>query len=396
MKIFIISMLLTLVSINLQAQNKQTSTDHSIESEGQTKMIIGTKKPNAYSIISMQKAFDYYNSVVINSPFRGKLVKPTHSYIEIMPESEADLVILDKFDAEETLILHDYPLDNEIIQDGDYYVDPVDENDLYHPVYTVIPRGYPMPANLTYRTISQVYQPKDEEYDVETVALIFSGDKDEELGCLIGTPCNIKSKLKEVLNAPIEERQKLFGRRYRPHGYVKVKNTDNGQYEPLKRAKISIGRGIWWRYTHTDNNGHFTSPKKYRGKVRIRAKWRSNIATIRKSWNELLGLWVSDHLMTLKRSNNGRTKYIDQPNEHLWYKATVHNGLVRYNDYAQANGVADLIDHANVWVWKNGNPSGATPMLYRYRHLAQIASIANIGSSNLWDVFGERGLRICY
>ncbi|MEO1410234.1 MAG: hypothetical protein AAFW73_10160 [Bacteroidota bacterium] len=159
-----------------------------------------------------------------------------------------------------------------------------------------------------------------------------------------------EKELPELLN----NQERLFGRRFRPNGYVKVENTETNIMDPLKRAKISTGRGIWWRYTNTDNRGYFRASKKYRGRVRIRAKWRSRSATVRTSWNEMLGFWVSDHLMTLDRNNNGRTKEILHNSEHLWFKGTVHNGIIHYNDYCTANGINKLVIGANVWVWKNG------------------------------------------
>ncbi|MGB0186516.1 MAG: hypothetical protein ACPF88_06225, partial [Flavobacteriaceae bacterium] len=104
------------------------------------------------------------------------------------------------------------------------------------------------------------------------------------------------------------------------------------------------------------------------------------------SWNELLGFWVSDHLMTIKRRTNGRTKHISTREKHLWYKGTVHNGLRKYNDYVAARGIYYPICYANVWVWENGKNAGSTPMLYRYPQMATFSQIAGIGEANLWEV----------
>ncbi|WP_293038464.1 hypothetical protein, partial [Moorena sp. SIO1F2] len=360
---------------------EKSPPNNQVESGGQTQMVLGRKIQNPYSVANMQKAFNLYSRSMKTA---APSVRATHQYIEITPSNESHLQLLDKLDAEGILVLHDYPLDYEITTEGDFYVMPANEKDLYHPVYTVIPVGYKFPASLPYRIIEDVYETKESESDVESVALALAG-QDTELDCPRSMNCNDPNVLLEMFKNPTQK--SLFGgRRYRPHGYVKVKNTETGKWDELKRARISIGRGIWWRYTDTDNEGHFSSPKKYRGKVRIRAKWRSDIATIRKSWNEMLGIQVSDHLMTIKRSNNGRTKYIEPNDERLWYKGTVHNGLIKYNDYATARGVDEPISNANVWVWKNGRSAGSTPMLFKYRNLNQIASFTNIGASNVWDV----------
>jgi len=52
-----------------------------------TQIILGEKLENPYSVENMQKAFDYYNSVVSNSPFKEKRVNPTHYYIKINPNT---------------------------------------------------------------------------------------------------------------------------------------------------------------------------------------------------------------------------------------------------------------------------------------------------------------------
>ena len=384
-KIVVWSLFLVVFSSPSLADNKRAIPNHLVESEGQTPIVLGQRLENPYAVQNMQQAFTmYHNAVRLSAPV--PIVRATHQYIEIMPNNEDHLELLDELDAQGDLTLHDYPLDHAIDADGDYYVMPVDENDLYHPIYTVIPMGYQFSSPIPYTVLENVYEPTEAEFDVESLALALAG-WDTELDCQRGVDCNDPQELLRLFQQPVQER--LFGRKYRPHGYVKVRNTETGAWDNLKRAKISIGRGIWWRYTHTDNNGHFVSPKKYRGKVRIRAKWRSNIATIRKSWNEMLGIQVSDHMMTITKNNNGRTKYIEQSDERLWYKGTVHNGLIRYNDYATARGVNEPIHNANVWVWKNGSGAASNPMLFRYRNLPQIIAFANIGASNVWDVLAN-------
>ncbi|WP_395377034.1 hypothetical protein [Marinicella sp. W31] len=379
------SLFLIAFSSQTLADNKSLIPNHLVESQGQSRIELGVRLQNPYSVENMREAFTLYHNATRTSTLMPA-IRATHQYIEIMPSTEAHLQVLDALDAQGVLTLHDYPLDHAIDAEGDYYVMPVDENDLYHPVYTLIPKGYQFSSPLPFTVLEDVYEPTEEQFDVESLALAMAG-WDTELDCARGVDCNDPEELLRMFQQPRQER--LFGSRYRPHGYVKVRNTETGGWDNLKRAKISIGRGIWWRYTHTDNNGHFVSPKKYRGKVRIRAKWRSNIATIRKSWNELLGIQVSDHMMTIKKSSNGRTKYIEQNDERLWYKGTVHNGLVKYNDYVTARGVNEPIHNANVWVWKNGSGAASTPMLFRYGNLPQIIALANIGASNVWDVLAN-------
>ncbi len=360
------------------------SLQGNIDQEGYVdarQIVLGKRMVNAYSVENMQRAFDYYNGIVPDSRFQDKVVRASHKYIKILPENESDLKALDAIDdnpTSSTLVLHDYPLDYEILQEGEYYINPSSEADVYHPVYTVVPVNEEVPGNLNYEIIEQLYEPTDEEEDVETVSLVLSGWKDDIIADFG------KELTERDLPGLFNNQERLFGRRYRPYGWVEVENTELGDMDRLRRAKISIGRSIWWRYTNTDNDGYFRSPKKYRGRVRIRAKWRSSSATIRTSWNEMLGFWVSDHLMTITRGGNGRTKRILNGSDHLWYKGTIHNGIVQYNDYCNLHGIDKIVVGANVWVWKNGENASA-PMLKQFPQLGALSALAGVGEGDFWN-----------
>lgn len=374
-------------------------TNENDKPDEQMQIVLGKQLKNPYSVKNMQDAFDYYNTVVTDSPFMDRQVEATHYYIKILPSSISHLETLDeldKSDAPDALVIQDYPLDYEILEEGDYYVNPKDENDLYYPAYTVIPVGYQLPNDIPYEILDEIYEPTEEEYDVETVSLFFAGwEEDLKADEILLT----EETLPEYLNTSLinDGSSRLFGKRYRPNGWVKVENTESNAMDNLMQVKISIGRNFFWHYTYTNDSGYFESPKKYRGKVRIRAKWRGYTATIRKTWNEILGIQVSDHLMTITRGNNGITKNImyNEPNTgifgidlqggHLWYKGTIHNGLRKYIDYCNSNGISYTISSANVWAWAKGTDA-STPMLYKYPQLANMSAQASVGQANFWNV----------
>jgi len=353
-----------------------------------TKIVLGEKRENPYSVKNMQKAFDYYNSKVTNSTYKRKVVKPTHYYIKITPNTEADLIALDKLDnsdAKDAIHLQDFPMDYEVIKEGDYYIDPKDESDLYYPAYTAIPVGYKLPNGLSYEVLEELYKPKQEEGDVEITSWVLTGDKEDVEAELASTLR--EADLAQYLNRDTSSEDVNARRRYRPQGHILIENTETNQIDPLKQAKLSIGRWFWWHYTYTHDDGYFSSPARFRGRVKVRAKWRGYTATIRKSWNEMLGLWVSDHLMVIKRRTNPRTRVIHRYNSHLWYKGTTHNALRKYVDYADSHGINHATHYANVWTWKDGKGiTGATPMFYKYPQLNTMAVIAGIGESQFWDV----------
>lgn len=355
------------------------------ENADATRMVLGSKLDNPYTVNSMEDA-----ALLVKSgdehldgglkPFhrRGRAtvsITATHKYVKLTPRTEADHIFLQDLDdnTDDDIVLHEYPLDVEVLQEGDYYVEAdVNEVTNYSPVYGVLPIKYKLPDSLLVEVLDRLHEPADDdsEDEMELAALDSSGlDPD--------SPFPTK-------NLHRERRKLRFGSRYRPQGCVYVWDTSIDSWSPLRQAKISIGRLVWWRYTHTDNNGCFVSPKKYRGTVSIRANWRSNVATIRKSWNEMLGIAVSNGLMTIRKSDNYKKKYIRISDDHLWMKGTVHNGLILYNDYAAAEGISRLVNNANVWVWANGDETASAPMLKKFPALPTMASIAGFTQSNFW------------
>jgi hypothetical protein len=355
-----------------------------------TQIVLGNKLVNPYSVGNMQAAFKYYSDNIDSSKFPEKDVKASHYYIKITPQSEADLETLDKLDDEtneDTPVLQDHPVDYEVITEGDFYIKPNDENDLYHPVYTTIPVGYTLPGDLKYEVLDKLYEPADNEFDVETVSLYFAGWKDdlEADGINLTDQNSLNLYLKNQMSGKSSNK-------FYPTGRVTIENTGTNTTEGLMQAEISYGRVFWWHYTYTDNNGNFVgNAKKYRGSVSIRAKWRGNTATIRKTWNEVLGMFVSDYLMSVNKNSNGATKYINYTSfsgqgNHLWAKGTVNNGLRKYVDYCNSKGITNTISHANVWAWEGSNQYGATPMLHKYPQLPIMSTLANVGQAGFWQV----------
>ena len=366
---------LLLISFAVQANSVQRA-----ESEDAKQTLLGNKLSNPYSVDNMREAFKTFNAKNKYSVIGKKAVIATHQYVQINPRTEAHLKALELIDGDELngIVLHDTPLDREVLSDGDYYVNPENEEDLFHPIYTVIPVGYRIPGGVPYDVLEGIYQPTEAEEQIEDIAL------DEAEGISVDSCSSTKIICDEVVQ------KGLFGKRYTPKGRVMIRNSHTGELDPLRLARISIGRGVWWRYVYTDINGYFNAGRKYRGKVRIRAKWRSPVATIRKSWNELLGVAVSDHLMTITRGNNNRVKIIEVWDSHLWYKGTVYNGIIKYNQYAAASGIFNPVLNANIWVWKDGEDVGVTPMLYRYRNLAQLSEVAGLTQNQLWEQIVNR------
>lgn len=325
-------------------------------------VILGEQKEIAYTVVKMQNAVDYINLYKNHSQFIGKIINPTHYYVKFIPNNEDHLNILEHIE-NDSIVLSCYPLDYEIIQEGSFLEKSNDEDIKFSELYTTVPLDFSFP-NVPYEILEELYKPTEEEYEIDITALVLNDEEDILEDFLVNGEPISKFNLIDFLNLP-DDGSNEKGGKYTPYGYFKVWNTETSNYVAVRNTKISYGRSVWWYYTYTNSSGKFTSHKTYRGTVNIRAKWKSESATIRKHWNELLGIGVSDFLMKIKKSTNGKTYNTSHSDNHKWYKATVQNAIIKYNSYIEPKGV-NGVHGANIWVWESNSTQGMTPMLHKY------------------------------
>ncbi len=79
----------------------------------------------------------------------------THTYIKISPSSDADLEVLRNYTLNESIALFDFPLENEIVTMGNYYVDSAAPKPELTFQYAVVPINRPFP-NVNYTVISDL------------------------------------------------------------------------------------------------------------------------------------------------------------------------------------------------------------------------------------------------
>lgn len=81
------------------------------------------------------------------------------------PKTEADF---DALHADTNLFFYDYPLDYEVLVQGNYYQDPTVADSLPTPQYVVIPDGYSYNTSITHEVLAELYLPEE---DVQLLGL---------------------------------------------------------------------------------------------------------------------------------------------------------------------------------------------------------------------------------
>ncbi len=320
----------------------------------ESKMIIGSNRDIPFSMRNMRAAANFINA----NSHQGLIeVVPTHYYVQFNPSTEEHLVLLDSLC--NVYALFNYPIQNEIVQEGSYLSTSKETQNKFDPLYSSIPIGDVLP-NVPYTVIDTLFDPDEEQFDLTVVSYVLTGNADE-LGIHYNGENLTASTLVDYLALPEGTRA---GGDYYPEGILKVQTTGN-TYVPVSNTKLQVVRwGIPYA-VFTDANGHFRLNKKMRGMVKIRATWRNGDYIIRKSWNEMLGIATSDAITNMNQGTAGQYTEIKiaKTDSHLWFKATVSNALYKYNQHMEAIGVTGIHNDANIWVIVSNSGKGGAALL---------------------------------
>lgn len=297
------------------------------ESEGMIKL--GKKLENPYSVANMRKAAE-------NLKKKSDDIKATHLYLKFLPQTINEAMSLK---SDTNLILFDYPLDYEILEEGNYYVDPESSVASLTYLYAVISIDDEIP-DYTYEILEYLHKPSENEYDIE----------DESIN-LTNYPCsNLSKKMRE---------------KYNPTGYIKIINGNNSL--PVQNIRLRVGRSFWWYEPTTNDKGYFYVGDTYRHEVGVYVQHRSSIANIRRTVTEVMGVAVRDKFCNVNSGNTGSSFFISPSSDtdsHRWKKLAVHNAIREYNKYAAKYNIIKVSD-INVWMLKSKISASSAPLFHK-------------------------------
>lgn len=354
-----IAVILLIFAISSCEKIEQTSQPD--EYQLQDGMIqLGKKLENPYSVETMAKAI---NIVSPNTLKSSEELQTTHLYVRFLPSSPEEL---ESLNSDTMLNLYDYPLDYEIIQEGDYYHDPSISSDDITWQYTVVEPNYVFPS-VKYEILAELYLPDEDEDEIEDVALEITGNsisEDETTG--------LKST---------QGRR----RKYKPSGNILIQDDVLGTDVGLRNAKVRIRNWFKIRNVQTRADGSFGTSTEYKGNVDIKVIFENNHCKVRSTLVNILGTAdkklanevKSLNIVICRENRNFSTTpvqsgYRNIRDDKLWAWATVFNGVEEYRDYCVSENIAVPQDGLRIWVNRNSRAnrngegtSGAAPMFHR-------------------------------
>lgn len=330
-----------------------TSDTPTERSNSYERMVLGNRKEIPFSLKNMRIASKFIND---NSDLGLSKIIPTHYYIQFSPTNNEHLIILDSLSS--TYAMYNYPIEYEVIQEGVHVSTSSLTHNKFDPLYASIPINDILP-NIPYTIIDTLCDPDEDDNELTIVSYVLTGNS-SELDILYNGEIFTKSTLKEYLALPNDTRAIT---KYLPQGYLKVYDTDKETYVPVKNTEVKLVRyGIAHNVT-TNSNGYFKYKKKIVGKVKLKASWKNGNYTIRKSWNEMIGIATADYIDDINKNNSGNDFRIRKSDSHLWYKATVSNALFKYNKHIKSCNINGVHGNANVWVVLSEDGAGGAALM---------------------------------
>lgn len=383
------------VSLNNNSTATNRSQNNTDPDNGDDPIVLGSQLTNPYSVANMQQA--------VNTLYGGNYpISATHLYVRFKPSSVEQFMTLEE---SEDLELQDYPMDYEVIQDGDYYQDPSQGTEDFQWLYTVVQVGYNFPQGIQMEVIESLYLPEDNEILEDMAESMAAGAQYSSTKEDNSTIVQIERKDEqvEVFNytseqCPCEPDQTCpvwpdcgigggggggsGGNDPRiPRGTIEVQDIRTCNFTttppinfPVRQARIVCKRWFKIERTYTDDQGLFVSSKKFKNKVKVLLKTKNDNAVVRKIrgirlWQILfpvkkrLGVFDEGDMANIfklfTKTSNGHDKELP-----YWVAVTTHNGILEYRQYAAESGVAMPPSQLKVIItnWGFMRGAGAAPM----------------------------------
>lgn len=229
----------------------------------ETSIILGEKLNNPYTLENMRKAIEELDKSGLSKTALSTDIKPTHYYIKFKPKNESDI---DKLDSDTTVFFYDYPLDYEIVQEGDFYHDPELPDSVPTYQYCAVEVGHKLP-DVEYEILEDLYILEDvngyENAD-ETDNSISKFSKVDYWD-------DLETIARRLAGYDVELSKKRS--KWKPEGYIRYQDSEKGVV-PMNGVPVHMRKNMFvGRQCCTDANGYF-SFSTIKAKVEFLIRWK--------------------------------------------------------------------------------------------------------------------------
>lgn len=352
------SLLLLLLSTSCQRDEPPEPVSFTPDTEQEGMMKLGKKIPNAFTVNNMREAF---KSIKENSllkryewdDFTEEDIEATHLYVRFQPQTIEEYYELAENDS---LELYDYPFDYEIEQWGDYYHSPEIPQNEQTWLYTTVKVDYEFIETaqkskpIIFEILDSLFLP--DEY--------FNTDKKRK---------NVSQHFLYMLEMQalnlvgINEKIDFDNSKGSPSGYIKVYDSYNQKYIPVKRIKVRTRRYFTIKTAYTLENGYYSISHNYNGDAHYSLVLKNRLGF--KIWGDW---WFLSPARYEFGEHSSSWKSLDiSASSQAWRWTVVNNAVYEYFNYCNQLGITKPPDNLRIWVSKNENGvyRGSAAMLRR-------------------------------
>jgi hypothetical protein len=224
----------------------------------------------------------------------------THLYVKFSPTSLTQLANLE----DEDIDLTSFPLDKELIFEGDYYLQPGKGIEDLPDLWAVLPIGYQFPAGIPHTIITEMFIP-DNTPILEDEALYISGNlgadsvsykairanrggiddptTDPQCPCFdLTQPCLVWPNCGVGGGGGGSGGGGSTNCNHTPRGKITVQNklATDFSYRGVRKLRVVIRRTFKVDRVFTDDNGNFATTKYFKNKYTILVKFKNELARI--------------------------------------------------------------------------------------------------------------------
>jgi len=363
-------------------------------------LVLGSKLNNPFAVENMKAALDTLKAhpdeldgcMKSPSSINDIVITATDLYVRFLPQDSAQYKLLMN---DSTLTLFDFPLDYEIKQNGDYYLDPTVTGN-YTWLYTRVPVGYEPPTGITYEILADLFIMENSPYyseetmseagimkakseyktnlndalkTIKALAFFNTGNK---YGEKPATAPNVADGLMKVARSVKKTFlwSTWYETAYYPSGTIKVQdyhrmNSTAGvtNYSsitpvPLKGAKIHLWSWFKWNTVYTDSTGYYESDLSYDGNpehyIYFTGKNGNNSWDLDRVMIWGVCLWVQKYSLGVQ-SKDEFNATIDVTSD-AWTACVTNNAIYEYMTISDKEGLSRPPAHLQVALREN--PSG--------------------------------------
>ncbi|MGM9819711.1 MAG: hypothetical protein ACI3Z9_02755 [Candidatus Onthomorpha sp.] len=305
-------------------------------------IVLGDKYPNPYSVSNMQAA---YSSLKNMGEAIGNInIRATDLYVRFLPSNIAQY---NQLNEDTTLVLFDYPLDREILVEGDYYHDPKIEEGKYTWLYTTVPIDYQFDSQIKYEILDSCYIAQDNNENIIT-----DDDKLEQMSFR-------RLGLENQFVDPAELGAKGWLSSKKPSGrYTFFDNSLNANV-PVKNVVAVCHNVVKCGRARIGVDGNYKMDKKFHTNVSYSIKWSNS-----KGFSVHYPIILANSYLGV-HNKSGYSENITNKNK--WKIANINNSAYEYYSICNKNKI--LTPPNNLKIWMTNLTSGSSaPMLTRVWH----------------------------